>query len=248
MRKKLISILIVSKETALINHMVWMIRKTLPSLVKTLQAISFEDARDIITNDLADIFVIDLSSFGDEGEAVMQHIRNRYPGHPMIIYLESETSHDQWKLYQNYRILDCVMKKTLLDDMKKILPEAYQVVMAYQSLHIAFPSKIFKIADLCYVKSDGDYLDAYVYDFEEKVLCMYDKKMSMKQFMVTYNKENDLVRCHNRYIVNIRMIEKVDAVGNYFVLAIRDEKKEEIQIPISKTYRKAVLERLKGLY
>jgi hypothetical protein len=151
-------------------------------------------------------------------------------------------------LYEKDSRLACVTKNELFDGLKTPLLNSYQKVLEYKSRQIMFGHLTFSVDETCFIKSDGNCIVAKIYDFEKKVFRRVDKKMSMKNFMEEHNEQRDFIRCHASFIVNKRMIKRIDKAGSYLVLMMKDENDDEIQIPISATYRKETLTQLKGLY
>ena len=78
-----------------------------------------------------------------------------------------------------------------------------------------------KIEDICYIKSDGKYLDIYLQNKQHLV------RSKMIEFM-RYLPGDTFIQVHRRYVVNI---SKVSAVGKGFLQVIGED------IPVSQNYR-----------
>ena len=72
--------------------------------------------------------------------------------------------------------------------------------------------------------------------------------MSIVEFIRDYNTDCDFLRIHGSKLVNKYMIKSIDRNGRYLVLIVADENGDEIQMDISETYYRGVLEEMKGWY
>jgi len=247
MRRKVISILIATKKMGLTNQVMWAVRQTLSSLPlqslpRFLKTTKFNDAKDMIECDSIDIFIIG-KNLADEGngEELVNLVRKLYPKHPIIFYVEDESIEYQFKMQKKVKRLECVTKKELFGGLKEPLLTAYDDIIEYKSRVIGFPELVFSIDNTCYIRADGNYIEAHIYDFEEKTFSRADKKMTMKKFMEDYNCEDDFIRCHESYIVNKRMVRRVYKADGYLELIVEDKDGHPIEIPIGGTYHKKVV-------
>jgi len=253
MKEKLVRILICAKDTKLADRILWTVRETFPrdlyfqTIIKKTQ---FQPVWDIIEAGFADIIVIGTELSGGDAEDLIELAIKKNPKQPIIVYLQDEDEHVELNLRRKYRKnIDIVTQDELFEGLKTPLRDAYNDVLDYKSRHIVFSDLIFKVDEILFIKADGNYIEVTIYDFVKKTFRSINKKMSMKVFEGEYNTERDFVRCHASYIVNVRMIVGTVKVGNslYLVLDIKDENGDPIEIPVSATYRKDVLKRLKGL-
>jgi len=242
-KRKVISVFIAAKEMALVNRVMWAVRRTLPSLPRFLKTTKFDDAKDMIEYDSIDIFIIG-KKLADEGngEDLVNLVRKLYSKHPIIFYVEEESIEYQFKMQKKVKRLECVTKKELFDGLKEPLLTAYSDIIAHKSRLIGFPGLVFSVDNTCYIQADGSYIEAYIYDFEKKKFIRADKRMTLKKFMEIYNEEDDFIRCHWSYIVNKRMVKKVYKADGYLELIIEDKNGYPIEIPIGDTYRKKVVD------
>jgi len=252
MRKRLIRILIATNNMKLADQILKMVDKTFSNeidSIHTFKEIKFSPTKNMIQKGLVDIIVISEDLSDSNSEELIKFAIEINPKCSIIVFLENENSDYELHLRRKYRKnIDCVVASEWFEGFQTSLLDAYDDVMDFRSRHIVFSNQILSIDEVCYIKAEGDYLGATIYDFDKKIFHSIDRKMSMKKFMEEYNTEDDFIRCHASWIVNKRMIKKIYKTDYYLVLAVKDENGDEIQVPISSTYRKNVLAQLKGMY
>jgi len=247
MRKKLVRVLIVAKDMKLANQILWKVRETIPQPLKILREIKFDVARDIIERGMADIFVIGTKLLEGDGEDLIKLIRKLYPEHLIIIHLENDDVHYQLNLYKKYRNIICISKNELFEGLTTPLLDAHINVERYKSHKLVFPTITININDVSYITTSKNMIYIEVYDWEKEKFYCVSRKMSMTGFLEEYNGDSDFIRCHGSYIVNKRMIERIDPSGDYLVLVPRLPNGNEIPIPISDTYRANFPAQWKGM-
>lgn len=252
MKNKLVRILITIQNMKLANRILWKIRETLPNTKYSIQSLihtEINPAKDLVERGLVDILVTGINFSDGTGEELITLAIKLNSKMPIIIFLDIKDDKYELDLRRKYRKnIDCIVGSEWFKTLDTALIDAYHEASRFKSRQIVFPNLIFSVDQTCYITADSDYIKATIYDFETQTFCTIDKKMSMKGFMAEYNKKDDFVRCHASWIVNKRMIKQVFKAHQYLVLVINDENGEEIQIPISHTYRKDVLYQLKGMY
>lgn len=250
--KNKIVILICTTGVALENKISRLIYDTFPEPlyeVHLLKETKLSAAKQIIEHEPVDILVTTKKLSDRNSEVLIKFSIKRNPTLPIIVVLEEQDDQTELYLRRTYRKnMYCVVQDKLLEGLTAALVEAYDEVINNKSRRIMFPSAAFNITDLCYVKSNGNYVEATIYDVNKHTFFTADKKMTMKAFMEMYNGSGDFIRCHASWIVNKRMIKRLYEADNYLVLAFDDEHGDDLQIPIGVTYRAAVLEQLKGVY
>jgi len=88
--------------------------------------------------------------------------------------------------------------------------------------------------DIEWVESDGNY----------SIINTNDKKFAVKISLTKFKQElpeNNFIQIHKRYIVNIKKINGIDPLNNEVIL-------DNQTIPIGRTYKKELLNRLKLLH
>ena len=93
--------------------------------------------------------------------------------------------------------------------------------------------------NLYYIESDDNYIKVW-YDDGNGELKQYMLRCRLKTVEETF-RDSTLVRCHRKYVVNTEHVKVLRKEGDAFVLELD---RENIQnIPVTKTYEKAVLAR-----
>ena len=252
-RGRVTSILIFATDIKRTNNIVWTIRRVLPEQVKFFKPTTFGQAERMINHEPPEIFIVAEGLANDNQESIelesfIELTNKQYPKHPIIALLKNKAADYQINLHKKHRRLQCVTTDWQSDNFKKALRNAYDDIVDDKSRYIKFQNVLFSMEEAVYFTVNGDYVEATLYDYKKATLYYAEKKISMKKFIADYNEENILIRCHASYCVNRRMIKGIDPTGHYLILLVKDENGDEIQIPISTTYRKHVLDELEGLY
>jgi len=247
MKGKVGRLLIAVENMKFANQLLWKVRETLPEPLKILKETKIKTSSEIIARGQIDIFIIGTKLDGD-GEELISFIRKFYPEHPVIVLLKDEDIRYQLRLYKKYKNIDCLTEDELFDGLTEPLLKAHTKMLEYNSRRINFSNEIIMISDICYITpAGGNMIYLAFYDYKKKELRFLSRKMTMTGFMKAYNRTGNFIRCHGSWIVNKMMVDKIDKTG-YLVLMVKSNKGEEILIPISDTYRKDVLEQLKGMF
>jgi len=253
MKRKLARILIVAKDTRLANQISWKVRETFPEIPKILTETKIRNSGDIIKRGLADIFIVGIELSGGYGEDLIQLINELRPDSSIIAFSENEDVADLLNLQIKYENLTCITRSKLLGMLDAPLLRAKKRFDKLDHRRMAFPNlkgrTLVDISEVAYITTSGDdRIHVELYDWTNYTFYFASRKMSMVGFMKEYNKDGDFLRCHASYIVNKRAIESVDKTGTYLVLIMKRQNGDEIQIPISDTYRSRVLSELKGVF
>ena len=71
--------------------------------------------------------------------------------------------------------------------------------------------------------------------------------MGLEKFMKEYNESGIFLRCHREYIVNRKMVKKVDISTSDITLLYESKNGSVKYIPIGMAYKKDVLSQLRGI-
>lgn len=93
--------------------------------------------------------------------------------------------------------------------------------------------------DILYVKASGNYVDIYYLKEEEKVHKLL--RISMNTLSDSLCDFPYIIRCHRAFMVNIKKIEKIQGNLKGYQMKLKNT---ETKIPVSKSYTKAVKEKI----
>lgn len=88
---------------------------------------------------------------------------------------------------------------------------------------------------ICWLQADGNYVDIVTTDRK------YTERITLKKMAAQLPLRNDFLRVHKSYIVRLDKVERVDKKGTFLMIAGQ-------QIPIGRTYRDKVRQRLDKLF
>ena len=97
----------------------------------------------------------------------------------------------------------------------------------------------FKIDDLIYISSQGNYASFYLYSnniIEEKVI-----RNTLTNIITHIKQHSNIIRCHKSYIANAKFMDSISGNARGYFL---ESKLIDIQIPISRSFKKEELKNL----
>lgn len=147
---------------------------------------------------------------------------------PVLILVLYEQNHHQKKQRQQAERFN----QELLKEKKSLLPEKPTSSIPEKIVLVAEKEKIalqLTPVKLCYVKSEGNYVEVYYYQNQkiQKELIRNSLKSIEDQLST-----NIFFRCHNRFIINLQHIQKVEGNARNFEIELTDV---EEKIPVSRS-------------
>lgn len=152
----------------------------------------------------------------------------------LILVLYEQNHHQRIKRRQAERLNRELMKKNNPLHKKKSnssLPE--KIVLVAENEKIAL--KVTPTS-LCFVKSEGNYVEVFYHQNQkiQKELIRNSLK-SIEEQLSTY----DFFRCHNRFLINLHHIQKVEGNARNFELELANI---EVKIPVSRSKSEKLLQ------
>ena len=241
-------ILIVEDEAVIAQHL-WMLLEDIGYEVVG-RASKYSKAVDLLESAQPDLVLLDIMLGGaKDGVDVANHIRETKPGLPFIFL----TSHADPKTVERakaakpfgylvkpferedlYAAIEVAMMAagsfTSDSAEPKITERENDEAVLSDSVFIKDKHLYFKIRfeDICYLKSDGNYVDLYT---EAK---RYTVRTTMKDFL-TKLPENMFFKIHKSYAVNVKEVASIKPTAVVV---------NGIELPTTKDFREALLERL----
>jgi DNA-binding LytR/AlgR family response regulator len=152
----------------------------------------------------------------------------------LILVLYEQNHHQEIKRRQAERL-----NQELLKEKKSLFPEKTNSSLPEKIMLVAENEKIalqVTPASLCYVKSEGNYVEVFYYQNQkiQKKLIRNSLKSIEEQLTA-----NDFFRCHNRFLINLQHITKVEGNARNFELEMANV---EEKIPVSRSKSEMLLQ------
>jgi len=188
------------------------------------------------------VFIIDIGLPDWDGVELANEIRKTYPYHPIII--ESSKNDPQYQIHIHDQIENLAFLKKPYTNEKLIakVKHALDIAKSLGSNQLKIKqngfSRLIEINDILYIeKVKGKRkIEIILYHSHRQSLIREEFiSVSLSALLETLKDKRDLFRCHKAYIVNPKMIEKLNYVNNTISL-----KYTEAEIPIGKTYKKSI--------
>ena len=94
------------------------------------------------------------------------------------------------------------------------------------------------LSNLYYIESDDNYIKVW-YEDSGGYLKQYMLRCRLKTVEESFSEENELVRCHRKYMVNMTKVKILRKEKEGYCLQLELDSVD--QIPVSKTYEERVL-------
>lgn len=210
--------------------------------IKVIKAKDGTVALQIADNIAIDIFIIDIKLPDYDGIELAKKFRKNYPYSPIIIESSKGDSVFQNIVHDQIGNL-AFLKKPFLDSklIAKVNDALGLVEHLYESsLKIRQNNflRVINTKDIIYIEKikDKKKISIVFYDRYRKRLVIEEfSGLSLYSLMDKLENKNELLRCHKSFIINPKMIERLNYVENTLIL-----KYTEIEIPIGKTYKAAI--------
>ena len=254
--KKILSILIVEDDIKDLDKILVLISCQFGNSVQVLTAKTLKKAEIIINKGIYDIAIIDLDLPDGHGENLISLIREQSFYTPIIVQTSEEDLAYQSMVHNKYENLTYLAKNKLLISLLEDRLEKIKIrheTNSHKRLYLRSRGKVISINtnEVCYISRipNEKHLNIELYNFDVKDYQFITlMSMSLAEFMNTYNQTGHFLRCHNSYIVNIKMVESFSLMNNQLTMLIPRRGGNKIIIDVSKKYRNEVKDKLRGLY
>lgn len=255
MKKRLKTVLVVEDIPEILEKITKYISFSFRREVQVLKASTISKAVEIIKQGLVDISLIDLMLPDGDGEDLVALIREYDKHLPIIIHTTKEEMSYQLEVYKKYRNIDYLTKDVLFEELTTCLKEAIEDVTYLESYRLSLPGgstfDSLDINEVCYVTTldSTNHLNVWLYKHEDKKFKKFTiKNMTLTKFLETYNGSGFFLRTHNSYVVNKKMVRKINRTHNEVVMLYDEETGYPLRILMSENYKSNILSTLKGLY
>ena len=198
-------------------------------------AISYDEALTYIDHHDLDVALLDIRLYGQKsGLDVAQYIQKQKPILPYIIvssqydkeYIKSAT-----EVGASGYITKPISKETLWASLElAVIQKSIHPRPTYVDFKISHGLQRIKLFDIQYIKSDHVYVQIVGSTFK------YHGRYTLREILDLID-QPQFVQCHRSYVVNVDQVDKFTTKLINF---------GDVQVPISHTYKKTVLEKLEN--
>lgn len=253
--EKVLRTLIVEDDRTIAKSMKYFILNAFNRRIQVLMAKNFEEAKEIIEKGMINIFIIDFGLPDGDGEDLIELIRKLYPSAPIIAQTTIEDKDFQLRIYRKFKGITYITKHVLFEELQDAVAVAQKEALWYETKRLSLISKrqveSIDLDVICHISKVAntanlniEYYNHEKGDYDYKTM----NSTSLGQFLKKYNDSGYFLRCHSSYIVNKKMVKKVDKLDNYILLLYKRRGGSEVRIDVSDGFKKEVLTQLKGFY
>lgn len=254
-REKVLRTLIVEDDRTIAKNMKYFILNTFNRQIQVLIAKNFEEAKAIIEKGMINIFIIDFGLPDGDGEDLIDLIRELYPKAPIIAQTTIEDKDFQLRIYRKFKGITYITKHVLFEELQDAVAVAKKEALCYETKRVPLISRgkiesidLDMICHITTIPNTGnlniEYYDHEKGDYNFKTM----NGTTLGQFLKKYNDSGYFLRCHASYIINKKMVKKVNKLDNYILLLYKRSNGSEVRIDVSEGFKKEVLTELKGFY
>lgn len=212
---------------------------------KTLVAHNIKMALMLAESFAIDIFILDVALPDGNGLDLAKRLRVTYPNQPMIIESTEQDLSYQKRVHDEIENLAFLEKPYPWEKLKRKVSRAADIAKSLATKKLVIEqnglSYFFEINDILYIETikGAKMIEIVSYDREvENLKKVRFRDVPLSKLMENLPDKNTLIRCHNSYIVNPKMMTKWNhssLQGNSIVL-----KYQNIEVPIGRTYRNKI--------
>ena len=210
--------------------------------VRVLKASEGASALEIAKTMAISVFVIDIGLPDCDGIELAKEIRKMYPYHPIIIESSRSDANYQMQIHDLIENLAFLSKpysnEKLIMKVNHALDIAENIGSNQLRINQNGFSKLFDINDIIYIEKVKNRKRIVIHSFDQNRKCLMHEELmglSLNAIMEMLKEERELFRCHKGFIINPKMIERLNYVNNTISMKYAPE-----EIPIGKTFRKSV--------
>ena len=252
--RKRLTILIVEDKPEILDKLIVHTAKEFGKKAHIFGAMTFKSAEEIINRNFIDMAIIDLQLPDGDGEDLIALIRTYAYYLHILVQTVRDSAEYQAKIHNKYGNLLFLPKNRLFEELSEQLTIAegrYQLVKPIQLvIKNGEKFKALDALDVCYATKAGRSNDIHLelYDYEKKEYTFTTiKNMALIDFMSIHNDSGYFVRCHDSYIVNIKLVSEISRKDNELTLFAPNKAGNAVKLNISQKYRKNVKDMLEGL-
>lgn len=219
------------------------IEKTVNSIDRDIRILTSKDGKEaltIIESIAIDIFIIDIGLPDWDGIALAKEIRKNYQYSPIIIESSKGNSTYQNKVLKEIKNLAFFRKPFSYSEFTAITKYAINLVKNLNVKKLLIKQnnqlRIFMLQDILYIEKIKNKKRFCIVSYDNDINDLIEEEF----FGYTLDtllelSENELIRCHKSFLVNPKMIKKINYTNDTVTL-----KYTETQIPLGKTFKNII--------
>lgn len=234
------SFLILEDEQSFINKIDGVI-KSMDIDSKILTAYSVEEGLDKAKSTAIDVFLVDINlNESRTGLDFIKEIRETYPLSPIIVISSLSEVHHKITAFNDLKILGYIDKPFDNDHVTSDLQKAIEIAKIINNRTVTFKrqnfARTYRTKDIyCIQRMPRGKKRITVTAFDEStgslVTDEFSIKSSLSEVLSLFENDQDVVRCHQSWIVNPKFIRGFDVNKEELVLV------NNIKIPLGDTYK-----------
>lgn len=237
----MIAILIIEDDTTISNQ----IENAINSMEREVRILKSKEGKKALQISKLmeiDIFILDIGLPDCDGITLAKEIRKEYPYQPIIVESSQNDTvyksniHDQ---IENLAFLDKpYSNERLIAKVDHALDIAENLGVKQLKIKQNGFYRVIEIRDILYVEKIKGKKRIKIMLHNRDKNCLAEEEfvgLSLNALLDMLKDQKDLFRCHKGFIINPKMIEKLNYVDNSISLKYTDE-----EIPIGKTFKKTI--------
>jgi len=209
-----------------------------------LVANSIQDAFEKASVTAIDIFIVDIDFTGNRaGAEFIREIRHFYPLSPIILTGSSIDADEIVMAFSEFKLLGYADKplntRVLKIDILKALDYAKLINNRTVTFRRQNYSGTFNTKDIYCIQRMPNgkkkiLVTAYDDELKKVAKTEFSIKSSLAEVLELFENDQDVIRCHQSWIINPRFIRGYDVTKEQLILA------ENIKVPLGETYKQNV--------
>lgn len=210
--------------------------------IKILKSKEGKKALEIASVVKIDIFIFDIGLPDWDGIQLAKEIRKIYPHQPIIIESSQSDAQFQIDVHDQIENLAFLKKPYSIEKLITKIKVALDIVESLGTKQIKIKqngfSRLIEINDILYIEKvkGKKKIEIVLYNHHQRTITREEfMGITLSSLLESLKNKRELFRCHKGYIINPKMIEKLNYANNTISLKYTDE-----EIPIGKTYKSTI--------
>jgi len=189
-----------------------------------------------------DAFILDIGLPDWNGIELAKELRKTYPMQPIIIESSEGDTHYQTQIHDQIENLAFLKKPFLNEKLIVKVNHALDIAqnLSTNSLKIEQNgfSSFIELKDVLYIEKVKGQRKIEIVSYhkhKQKLMREEFRNLTLSSLLDILKDKKSLLRCHKGYLINPKMIERLNYANNTVTLKYTDE-----EIPIGKTYKNAI--------
>lgn len=232
------TILIVEDDT-IIREQIESSLNSIDSNIRILKSKEGKKALEIATVVDIDVFIFDIGLPDWDGIKLAREIRKTYPHHPIIIESSQGDAQFQIDIHDQIENLAFLKKPYPTEKLITKIKVALNISESLGTKQLKIKqngfSRLIELNDILYIEKvkGKKKIEIILYNQHHRTLTREEfMGVTLSSLLDSLKNKRELFRCHKGYIINPKMIEKLNYANNTISL-----KHTEEEIPIGKTYK-----------